>query len=583
MKRISFILGILFAAIVFCAQPGYAQIDVDVEIEKMDDDFVKAVIDIESSKRNEHGAIRIYDDDRSYYVNVFETNSKGNAQIEAKLEADKEMDARVGIGGDTEKISFETDDSFEKSKVDIWIIGYDSIVYTDESVYVEKDDSVLDVTERICRDNDIEFESSYGYVSGIGDFEEKEYGVKSGWVYFVDRKSPNLSSEAVDAKDGMEIVWAYTLDLGEDLGNIFDIMDGDMEILRDGELAEYDELFSGMEERGFERLRLNFKSVMDSEKSAKINSENDKNTAGMKISFDNNYPVRVTDDEVKLSIRSETFEKEATVKIEENKDSMYEIDIFGDVQKDSKIYVHMKKGILGFDNPFALSCYYMDKDFEHAKKLDTVYDMKSGEFTCIYSGDGKYFIGQSDEKQMFSDYNEMDKQDVKKIEAVSSYGIMGGYPDGSFRPQENVTRGEMAKIIYSFEKAFSGAMQDNEINYESNGNMLKDVDGNDWFYEYAAYCLKNGYMNGYEDGTFRASETLTREQAAVIIKRLKDGKSNRSFDILDRHDISPWAEDSVQYVLEKGIIKGYGDFKFRPKKSIQRIELARAIYEIMEQ
>lgn len=77
------------------------------------------------------------------------------------------------------------------------------------------------------------------------------------------------------------------------------------------------------------------------------------------------------------------------------------------------------------------------------------------------------------------------------IEKWSSAGIINGYSDGSFRPDDNITRAELAKIIASAA----------ELSGDSAAEFT-DVTEADWYYGDAMKCAAGGVINGYEDGSF---------------------------------------------------------------------------------
>lgn len=98
------------------------------------------------------------------------------------------------------------------------------------------------------------------------------------------------------------------------------------------------------------------------------------------------------------------------------------------------------------------------------------------------------------------------------IEAVTKTGLMNGYENGEFRPDNSITREEVAKVISLL-----------EINSNNNENILyNDVSDNMWSYEYVLDVTRKGLMNGYENDTFRPQKTITREEIATVLSRILD-------------------------------------------------------------
>ncbi|URN95861.1 MAG: amidase family protein [Candidatus Pristimantibacillus lignocellulolyticus] len=95
------------------------------------------------------------------------------------------------------------------------------------------------------------------------------------------------------------------------------------------------------------------------------------------------------------------------------------------------------------------------------------------------------------------------------IGAAAQSGLMNGYSDGSFRPDEKMSRGELAALIT---RAFK---------LTGTGNTsFKDVNGNAWFYEYIDALASNKIITGYADSTFKPEKDITRAEFATVIARL---------------------------------------------------------------
>ncbi len=95
------------------------------------------------------------------------------------------------------------------------------IILDETEFQIDADDTVYDVLLQACRENDIHFETTGAgetlYVEGICNLYEKDYGDLSGWMYFVNEKSPSVGCGNYKLADKDEIVWCYTCDLGADL------------------------------------------------------------------------------------------------------------------------------------------------------------------------------------------------------------------------------------------------------------------------------------------------------------------------------------------------------------------------------
>ena len=147
----------------------------------------------------------------------------------------------------------------------------------------------------------------------------------------------------------------------------------------------------------------------------------------------------------------------------------------------------------------------------------------------------------------------------KAILELNEMGIVSGYPDGTFRPDESVTRAEFLILCMN---AFA-VEQSKEI------DGFADVTPEDWYYGGVMKAAAAGIIYG-DGGAFRPNDTITREDAAVILYRLMqaDGEDTAE-NFADRDKISDYARNAVGVMASKGIISGY-DGKFAPKDNATR-------------
>lgn len=82
---------------------------------------------------------------------------------------------------------------------------------------IQDGDSVYDVFVEACKENEILFSANMGYIEGINNVYEMDFGKSSGWIYFVNGDSPSVGCESYELVDGDEIEWHYTCNMGKDL------------------------------------------------------------------------------------------------------------------------------------------------------------------------------------------------------------------------------------------------------------------------------------------------------------------------------------------------------------------------------
>ena len=151
-------------------------------------------------------------------------------------------------------------------------------------------------------------------------------------------------------------------------------------------------------------------------------------------------------------------------------------------------------------------------------------------------------------------------------------GIVNGVAEGRFNPNDYVTRAEFAKLI-----ACAGGLEPFEEEFA-------DVNSDDWFCKYIGACSKAGIMFGTGDGAMNPNSSITRQDAAVMIKRLADRQKalpNGEHSFADEKSIEDYAVEAVKLLAEKGIINGYEDNTFRPGASITRAESAVILYRLL--
>ena len=96
------------------------------------------------------------------------------------------------------------------------------------------------------------------------------------------------------------------------------------------------------------------------------------------------------------------------------------------------------------------------------------------------------------------------------IDDISSLNIINGFTDGTFKPYENVTRAQFAKMIVEM----MGLKNSNSKTL----NFI-DVEGNHWAYSYIAIAVDNGIINGYPDGSFKPENSVNFEEMMTMVVR----------------------------------------------------------------
>jgi hypothetical protein len=151
-----------------------------------------------------------------------------------------------------------------------------------------------------------------------------------------------------------------------------------------------------------------------------------------------------------------------------------------------------------------------------------------------------------------------------QISAWVDKGLIAGYEDGSFKPNNSITRAEFIALT---NRSF-GFSDEATISFS-------DVASSNWAYSEIAKAVKAGYITGYEDGTIGANKPISRQEVGVVVDRLL-GLTNvqsAASSFTDSDSIALWAKGSVDAAVAKGILLGYAeDNSFKPGKSTTRAE-----------
>lgn len=159
----------------------------------------------------------------------------------------------------------------------------------------------------------------------------------------------------------------------------------------------------------------------------------------------------------------------------------------------------------------------------------------------------------------------------KAIEELLASSAIGGYPDGSFKPEQNITRAEFTSILV---KALKLSVKD--------GKVFDDT-AQHWANEAIAAAAASGIVSGYSESIFAPDESITREQMAVMVVnagQLAGLGDNKIF--ADAEQVSAWARKAVAVASAHSIISGYPDNSFRPRANASRAEAAMVIAKSLQ-
>ena len=159
------------------------------------------------------------------------------------------------------------------------------------------------------------------------------------------------------------------------------------------------------------------------------------------------------------------------------------------------------------------------------------------------------------------------------VQFAKHKGLMKGDPEGTFRPDDSMTRAELVTMFYRLEGEPS----------HSGRNPFHDVHASDWYYDEILWAAENGIVNGKGEGLFAPADRITRQELVTLFHRYAqkkglDGGNRIDLSIFaDRATIDSWAADPVQWAVAEGLVVGIEEgagMVFAPKNTATRAQVA---------
>lgn len=186
-------------------------------------------------------------------------------------------------------------------------------------------------------------------------------------------------------------------------------------------------------------------------------------------------------------------------------------------------------------------------------------------------------------------FSDMDKSHwaYESIIKMAEKGIINGFEDGTFKPEDYITRAEFSKVLFGI-----GKFKDMDLDADFGNKNLSDIEFSDvsvddWFYEEVGTLAKIGIINGSDD-LFLPNDNISRQDAALMVKRLVDYKNiaialNDTDTIKtfsDGDSISDYAFEAVNYLSKGGILTGDENNRFNPNSNMTRAEAATMLFRV---
>ena len=162
------------------------------------------------------------------------------------------------------------------------------------------------------------------------------------------------------------------------------------------------------------------------------------------------------------------------------------------------------------------------------------------------------------------------------VGSLKAKGIISGYADMTFKPENSVTRAEFITMMV---KAYMP-------NTKSGNTKFSDVLAGQWFFESVMTAFENGIVSGVTENEFMPNNQIKRQDMAVILYNLatRFGKNadGENGEFADFDSVSDYAKNAVAFLKAAGVVKGDENGAFNPQSYANRAEAAQMIYTFME-
>ncbi len=179
-------------------------------------------------------------------------------------------------------------------------------------------------------------------------------------------------------------------------------------------------------------------------------------------------------------------------------------------------------------------------------------------------------------KASFTDVNENNWAYASIMRAAGT-GMVSGYPDGTFRPQSNITRAEFVTML-------SRALELPKKTVESSSPFKDSSEIGAWAMPNVELAVQMGWISGYQDGTFKPNQMINRTEMTVIAARALglhiENPDELRFSDVDQ--IPAWARPYISRASEIGLIKGRGNHLFVPLAHTTRAEAVSVMLRVFE-
>ncbi|MCL2153277.1 MAG: S-layer homology domain-containing protein [Oscillospiraceae bacterium] len=222
-----------------------------------------------------------------------------------------------------------------------------------------------------------------------------------------------------------------------------------------------------------------------------------------------------------------------------------------------------------------LTVYLLEADGGLQEMKNAKYAPVAGTITFAASHFSVFFVSE-----WISPFTDTSSSDwfYRAMRFAYSHELMNGTATGQFSPNLNLSRAMLVTILYRLEN----------IQFTTRDAPFSDVLDGSWYSDAVSWAVENGVVDGYEDGTFRPDDSITREQFASVIYRyaLYNGinvqVSEYGISYNDVGVVSSWAQDAMKWANASGLITGRVITNLAPLATATRAEAATIMQRFIE-
>ncbi len=221
-------------------------------------------------------------------------------------------------------------------------------------------------------------------------------------------------------------------------------------------------------------------------------------------------------------------------------------------------------------NPSGVVVYYLDST-GNITPCPTMYDVRSKSAIFTTGHLSLYFVGYDPAAVWVNPFSDVagDAWYYDAVRYASENGLMGGYGNGMFGPNDNLSRAQFAQILFNKEGR-------PVVNYLLRYN---DVADGAWYTEAIRWATSRGIVGGYGNGMFGPNDNITREQLAVMLWRYagSPAATDKELHFTDADKASGYALEALRWAVENGIINGKSGGILDPQGLATRAEAAQIL------